>query len=258
MLIAEKEINNVEGREKEKINIILGDSLDKKLFKKQFIDLTVTSPPYNLDMDYNSNDDNLEYETYLEFTRKWLSNLYFWTKSTGRLCLNIPLDTNKGGQKGIGADITKIAQEVGWKYHTTIIWNEQNISRRTAWGSWKSASAPYVISPVELIVVLYKDVWKKAHKGTDDITREEFLEWTNGLWTFNGESAKKIGHPAPFPVTLPYRCIKMFSYKEDTIFDPFLGSGTTLLTAKELDRSAIGVEIDQEYYNLAKNRIENG
>ncbi len=236
-------------------HIFCADCTDADLFSTPFIDVTVTSPPYNLDMGYNSNDDNLQYKHYLEFTHKWLQNVYQWTNPTGRLCLNIPLDTNKGGQQSIGSDITQIAKQVGWQYHTTIIWNEQNISRRTAWGSWLSASAPYVIAPVELIIVFYKGVWKKSYKGTSDIQKQEFLDWTNGLWTFNGESAKRIGHPAPYPVELPYRCIKMFSYQQDTIFDPFLGSGTTLIAAKQLARNGIGVELDEQYYNLAKNRI---
>jgi site-specific DNA-methyltransferase (adenine-specific) len=224
--------------------IILGDTLDIDLFQDEFIDLTVTSPPYNVDIKYGSNKDDLDYDDYLKFT----------SKCTGRLCLNIPLDKNKGGQQSVGADITRIAKEVGWKYHSTIIWNEQNISRRTAWGSWLSASAPYVIAPVELILVLYKDVWKRNYKGISDVSRDEFMQWTNGVWTFNGESKKRIGHPAPFPQELPYRCIKLFSYVEDMVFDPFLGSGTTTLVADKLNRKAIGVEIDQGYYNLALAR----
>ena len=161
--------------------IILGDTLDIDLFQDEFIDLTVTSPPYNVDIKYGSNKDDLDYDDYLKFTSKWLTNVYQWTKSTGRLCLNIPLDKNKGGQQSVGADITRIAKEVGWKYHSTIIWNEQNISRRTAWGSWLSASAPYVIAPVELILVLYKDVWKRNYKGISDVSRDEFMQWTNGV-----------------------------------------------------------------------------
>lgn len=95
------------------------------------------------------------------FAKKWMSNCYQWSKKQTRFLLNIPLDKNKGGAKSGGADLTKIAQEVGWQYHSTIIWNEGNISRRTAWGSWLFAFAPYVIAPVELIVVLYKEEWKK-------------------------------------------------------------------------------------------------
>ena len=241
--------------EKQVCQIIQGNSLDSSLFAKEFIDLTITSPPYNVSMDYNSNDDSIGYSDYLIFTKRWLKNVYNWTKSSGRLCLNIPLDKNKGGQQSVGADITNIAKEIGWKYHSTVIWNEQNISRRTAWGSWLSASAPYVIAPVELIVIFYKDIWKKKHKGENDITKEEFIAWTNGTWTFNGESAKRLGHPAPFPKELPKRCIKLFSYLDDTIFDPFLGSGTTGVMAQLLKRRFVGVELDQDYYELAKKRI---
>lgn len=186
------------------IEIIKGNSCLGTLFdRSSFIDLTITSPPYNVDMPYGSSNDNLSYEEYLEFTAQWLRNVYKWTKNTGRLCLNIPLDKNKGGQQSVGADITAVAKKIGWKYHSTIIWNEQNISRRTAWGSWLSASAPYVIAPVELIVILYKGCWKKSHAGINDIIKEEFMAWTNGVWTFNGESAKRVGHPAPFPEELP-------------------------------------------------------
>jgi len=219
------------------------------------IDLIITSPPYNVDIHYNNYDDNISYEKYLEFTEKWLTKCYGLSKDDGRLCLNIPLDKNKGGQQSVYADITTIAKRVGWKYNSTIIWNEQNISRRTAWGSWLSASAPFVIAPVEVIVVLYKENWKKATNGESDITREEFLEWTNGVWTFSGESKKKIGHPTPFPIELPKRCIKMFSYVNDIILDPFLGSGTTLIACLQMSRKGIGIEIDPKYCQLSKKRL---
>ncbi len=158
------------------------------------IDLIVTSPPYNVDIHYNSHADNLSYENYLEFTEKWIKKCYDLAKSEGRFLLNIPLDKNKGGQRSVGADVTVIAKEIGWKYHSTIIWNEGNISRRTAWGSFMSASAPYVIAPVELILVLYKDSWKKnTGSRKNDITKEEFMSWTNGVWSFSGQSKKGAG-----------------------------------------------------------------
>jgi len=221
------------------------------------IDLTVTSPPYNVDIKYGRYDDNLPYSKYLKFSEMWLTKCHSLTKTDGRLCLNIPLDKNKGGQQSVYADLTTIAKRVGWKYHSTIIWNEQNISRRTAWGSWMSASAPYVIAPVEVIVILYKQTWKKTHKGLSDITRNEFIAWTNGVWTFPGESKSKIGHPTPFPVQLPTRCIKLFSYVGDTILDPFLGSGTTLLACLETHRKGTGIEIQRKYCRLAAQRIKN-
>ena len=239
-----------------KVVLFQGDVRNKDTFDKEFCDLIITSPPYNVGIDYNSNNDELTYEEYLDFTRLWVQNCYDWSKTQARFLLNIPLDKNKGGQKSVGADITRIVQEVGWKYHSTIIWNEGNISRRTAWGSWLSAAAPYVIAPVELILVLYKDEWKKTN-GTkkSDISKEQFMEWTNGIWTFNGESKKKIGHPAPFPKELPLRCIKLFSFERDVVFDPFAGSGTTLIQASNLNRIGIGLEIDNNYCNLAKKRI---
>lgn len=238
------------------IVLFLGNVLNQNLFEKQFIDLIVTSPPYNVGIDYNSNNDELSYQQYLEFSEKWMSNCYNWSNTQARFLLNIPLDKNKGGHKSVGSDLTKIAQDIGWKYHSTIVWNEGNISRRTAWGSWMKASAPYVIAPVELIVILYKEQWKKTN-GTkkSDMTKQEFMDWTNGLWTFNGESKKKIGHPAPFPKELPYRAIKLFSYQNDLVFDPFAGSGTTLVVAANTKRRAVGLDIDENYCELAKNRI---
>jgi len=232
------------------------DFLKMSSIEENSIDLVVTSPPYNVDVQYENYRDDIPYDEYLVFTRKWLAKCYSLVKDDGRMCLNIPLDKNKGGQQSVCADITTIAKEVGWKYHATIIWNEQNISRRTAWGSWLSASAPFVIAPVEVIVVLYKKTWEKKCKGTSDISREEFIEWTNGVWNFSGESRNKIGHPSPFPVELPKRCIKLFSFVTDTVLDPFLGSGTTLIACLENNRTGIGVEINRNYCELAVRRLK--
>jgi site-specific DNA-methyltransferase (adenine-specific) len=234
--------------------IICDDFLKSKVVKKDSIDLTITSPPYNVDLFYDSYKDNLSYKEYLDFSSKWIKKVYKLTKTTGRFCLNIPLDKNKGGQQSVYADLTTIAKKVGWQYHSTVIWNEQNISRRTAWGSWLSASAPYVIAPVEMIVILYKTEWKKNYRGESDISKQEFQDWTNGVWNFNGESKKRIGHPAPYPVELPKRCIKLFSYVGDLILDPFLGSGTTLIASATLQRKGMGFDIDKSYCEIAKKR----
>ena len=232
------------------------DILQIDAIEEESIDLIVTSPPYDIDVKYQNYDDNLPYDQYLDFTKNWLSRVRNLARPDGRLCLNIPLDKNKGGQQSVCADITTIAKEVGWKYHSTVIWNEQNISRRTAWGSWMSASAPYVITPVETILVMYKTRWEKMQKGKSDITRDEFIQWTNGVWNFSGESKTKIGHPAPFPIELPKRCIKLFSYREGIVLDPFLGSGTTLIACLQTNRIGIGVEINKEYCQLAVERLK--
>jgi len=240
------------------IKIINDDVFSTQEIRNNSIDLIVTSPPYNVDIQYGSYNDSMTYDDYLKFSKDWIFRCYQWLKSGGRLCLNIPLDKNKGGQQSVGADLTVIAKKVGYKYHSTIVWNEGNISRRTAWGSWLSASAPYVIAPVELIVVFYKETWKRKIAGKkSDISREEFMQWTNGLWTFSGESKKKIGHPTPFPVELPKRCIKLFSFVGDTILDPFLGSGSTLIACVLTNRKGVGVEIDKNYCEMAKRRLIN-
>jgi len=239
------------------ISIFKQDILKFDAIPKNSMDLIITSPPYNVDIKYNSHDDQISYEKYLEFSYKWLSKCFDLLKDDGRMCLNIPLDKNKGGQQSVGADLTTLAKKIGFKYHSTIIWNEGNISRRTAWGSWLSASAPYVIAPIELIVVLYKNEWKKNNKKNSDISKEEFIGWTNGLWTFPGQSKKGAGgHPAAFPIELPRRCIKLFSYVGDVVFDPFLGSGTTLIAAYLNNRKGIGVETDRDYCDLAIKRLK--
>ena len=241
---------------RETLKIINDNILSTRKISSEEIDLIITSPPYNLDIKYNSHNDTLSYKEYLNFSKKWISRCFRWLKDDGRFCLNIPLDKNKGGQQSVGADLTALAKKAGFKYHSTIIWNEGNISRRTAWGSWLSASAPYVIAPVELIVIFYKKYWKKTSGSKkSDISKKEFMEWTNGLWTFSGESKKKVGHPAPFPIELPKRCIKLFSYIDDTILDPFMGSGTTLIAAYLNNRKVIGIEFDKTYCELAKKRL---
>lgn len=240
----------------DKLKIINDDVITTTHGKEKAIDLIVTSPPYNVDMKYNSSDDKLSYEDYLKFSENWMARCFEWLKDDGRFCLNIPLDKNKGGQQSVGADLTTIAKQIGFKYHSTVVWNEGNISRRTAWGSWLQASAPYVIAPVELIVILYKKKWKKTSGSKQsDMTKEQFMEWTNGLWTFQGESKKKVGHPAPFPIELPKRCIKLFSFVGDLILDPFMGSGTTLIAAYLNNRKAVGFDVDKGYCELAHKRL---
>jgi site-specific DNA-methyltransferase (adenine-specific) len=238
-----------------KLDIIASDS----------IQLVVTSPPYNLGKDYGTARDNTTYQSYLEWVDAWMAELRRVLEPGGRVCLNIPLDINlafdPAGKRGISkqpvlADFTELlVRKRGWIYNTTILWLEGNVSRRTAWGSWLSASDPWVNTAAEAILVLSKDTRKRIGKGhVSDVSREEFMDWTLGMWEFHGQSPREFGHPAPFPPELPYRLIKLFSFTDDTVLDPFVGSGTTTWVAKTLGRKSIGVDIDPSYCEVAANR----
>lgn len=238
--------------------LLNADTLDRSVLDAETVDLIVTSPPYNVGIEYNDTDDSIDYDEYIRFTERWLQNTYYWSKSKGRLCVNVSLDKNRLGKAPLSADVTRVAMDVGWKYHATIVWNEGNISRRTAWGSWKSASAPHVIAPVETIIILYKDDWRRGNVGTSTISGEDFKEWVLGIWTFPGESRRKfMQHVAPFPRELPKRCIQLFSFLEDTVLDPFSGSGTTMIEAIANGRRSIGIEISAEDCRLSRERIVN-
>jgi site-specific DNA-methyltransferase (adenine-specific) len=224
------------------------------------VNLIVTSPPYSLGVDYGQAGyaDDQPYTSYLEWVRTWAKTLLQVSASDGRACVNIPLDSNKGGKRAIYADYLRIFQEVGWIYQTSIVWDEQNISRRTAWGSWLSPSAPFVTAPVEMIAVFHKGPFRRpARDGRrGDITRDEFLAWTLGMWRFAGANPRRVGHPAPFPEELPRRLIKLYSYPGDVVLDPFSGSGTTLVAAKRLGRHSVGVEINPAFCELTKRNVQ--
>ena len=241
----------------ENIEIINDDILTTEKIEENSIDLIVTSPPYNVDISYNSVDDNLEYSDYLEFTRQWMKRCYTWLKPDGRFCINIPLTTNKGGIRPIGSDVTQVGLDLGFGYKTTIIWDKVYNMDSYCFGSWMSASSPSVYTGDEIIVVFFKEQWKKLNKGISTLTKEDFVNNMRGKWKIIPESRKKIGHPAPFPIDLPRRAIKMFSYQDDLILDPFCGSGTTCIAAYQEKRRAIGVELDPNYYDLAVRRFNN-
>ncbi len=241
----------------ELVTIYNADSTHLDFLENESIDLTVTSPPYNLDMSYNGYNDDMPYQAYLRWTERWARELLRVSRTGGRACVNIPLDTNKGGKRAVYADYVAAFLSAGWEYQTTIVWNEQNISRRTAWGSWMSPTAPFVTAPVEMVPVFFKHEWRRNREGrTTDITRDEFLKWTLGVWDFPGESPARVKHPAPYPEELPWRLIKLYSFVEDIVLDPFLGSGTTCAVAKKLHRRSIGVDIDPIYCDLAKTRSQ--
>ena len=224
------------------------------------IDLMITSPPYNLGIEYDTYDDNLPINNYIEFIQNVCNKLYKIIKKGGRVCFNVPPDV------GVLKDNSKVSLDTifynclvksGFTYRTKIIWNKNQITARTAWGSFCSPSNPNILSPFEYILVFYKQTPKKEGDKTKiDITKEEFIKWTNGIWTIGCESKKKINHPAPYPEELCRRLIKFFSYVGDVVLDPFMGSGTTAVVAKKLNRNYIGFELSNEYCNLAKERLQ--
>jgi len=242
--------------------LLLGDSTRlTEVAGMSPVNLVVTSPPYSLGVDYGQAGyaDDQPYHAYLEWVRAWATALFRISAPGGRACINIPLDSNKGGKRAIYADYLRIFQEVGWTYQTSIVWNEQNISRRTAWGSWLSPSAPFVTAPVEMIAVFHIGAFRRppGNGRRGDISRDEFLEWTLGMWTFHGANPRRVGHPAPFPEELPRRLIKLYSYPDDVVLDPFVGSGTTLAACIKLGRRAVGVEINPTFCELAIANIRS-
>jgi site-specific DNA-methyltransferase (adenine-specific) len=247
------------------VRIYHADSLDLSFLEASSVQLVVTSPPYNLGKDYGTARDDATYHSYLDWTVAWCRQLWRVLEPGGRLCLNIPIDINLSFDAGrkrttqkrpVLADFTyRLVNEEGWLYNTTILWLERNVSRRTAWGSWLSASDPWVNTAAEAILVLSKEQRKRVGRGkTSDVERDEFMNWTLGIWDFHGESSKRFGHPAAFPEDLPRRLIQLFSFREDTVLDPFLGSGTTCRVAKDLGRRSIGVELDEQFCRVSARR----
>ena len=231
-----------------------------------YLPLTVTSPPYNVDLgnnkhnqdkSYDTHDDNLTHESYMESMKDIFTKIHQKTQSGGRCIINI--GDGKNGRIPTHSDYIQMMSEIGWLPMANIVWNKRNVSGRTAWGSYGSPSAPSLPPPFEYIMVFSKDGYKLQQPENKaeliDITKEEFVEWSLALWDFKGASRKKIGHPAPFPVELPLRCIKMFSWATSVVYDPFMGSGTTALACLQTRREYIGSEISEAYITLANNRI---
>ncbi len=218
------------------------------------IHLCVTSPPYNLGIEYDTYDDARPWNEYYEWCEKWLSEIYRVLKPDGRLCLNhCMVGANNGEFTFCLAELSRICQNIGFRFKSIALWTDATIPKRTAWGSWMSASAPYVSAPYEGILIFYKDVWKKENSGTSTITKKDFIMATSGLW--NIPTDKERLSPAPFPVKLPKLCINLFSYETDVVLDPFMGSGTTGVACQELGRFYIGFEIDKKYVKIARKRI---
>jgi modification methylase len=214
----------------------------------------VTSPPYNVGKDY---DDDLTLAEYLSFLKRVWAETYRVLVPGGRACINV---ANLGRKPYIPlhAFIIHDMNEIGFLMRGEIIWDKgASASSSTAWGSWQSASNPTLRDTHEYILVFSKGNFRreKIDGRADTISKEEFLEFTKSVWAFAAESAKKIGHPAPFPIELPYRLIQLYTFKAEVLLDPFMGSGQTALAALKAGRHYVGYETNGEYLKLAQKRI---
>lgn len=218
------------------------------------IHLIITSPPYNVGKEY---DQDLSLEEYLEMLGKVFTESYRVLVKGGRIVINI---ANIGRKPYIHLNglLSKLLIEIGFIMRGEIIWSKGASSGgSTAWGSWLSPSNPTLRDTHEYILVFSKSNYKRDNpekRGTS-ITRDDFLELTKSVWVIPTESAKKIGHPAPFPIELPRKIIDLYSFKDEVILDPFIGSGSTAIASIQSGRKFIGYEIDQKYVELANIRI---
>lgn len=245
----------------ELLNTIIASSCENmKDIPNNSLHLMITSPPYNVSKEY---DNDLSLNEYLSLLKNCFTETYRVLVDGGRACINI---ANIGRKPYIPLSdyVSKIMIEIGFNMRGEIIWNKSaGAGISTAWGSFQSASNPILRDVHEYILIFSKGNYKRERDKEekelrkDNITKEEFIEWTKSVWTMNTESAKRIGHPAPFPEELPNRLIKLFSFTNDIVIDPFMGSGTTAIAAIKNNRNFVGYEINKEYINLANNRILN-
>jgi DNA modification methylase len=226
------------------------------------VHLMVTSPPYNVGKDY---DEDFTLEEYLAFLKRVWREVERVLVPGGRACINM---ANLGRKPYIPlhAYIIRDMVDLGFLMRGEIIWDKgASAAASTAWGSWQSPANPTLRDVHEYILVFSKGNFsrKKLADREGTISREEFLEFTKSVWTFPAESAKRVGHPAPFPVELPYRLLQLYTYSGEIVLDPFMGSGQTALAALKAGRRYVGYDNDDAYVKLADRRLraflaENG
>jgi modification methylase len=248
----------VEGREndfpKELLNkVILGSSEKMDLLPDNSVHLMITSPPYNVSKDY---DENLSLDEYLTLLRNVMSETYRVLVRGGRACINI---ANVGRKPYIPLSdyVSGLMLDIGFKMRGEIIWNKgAGAGVSMAWGSWLSAANPVLRDVHEYILIFSKgDYSRGSTDKVNTISKEQFMEWTKSIWLMNPESAKRVNHPAPFPEELPNRLVQLYSFQDDIIIDPFMGSGTTALSALKAGRKFTGYEINEDYKRISDNRI---
>jgi len=255
--LPETKVEHVENHiPKKYINKIFCKSSEKmKELPDCSVHLMVTSPPYNVGKDY---DDNLSLEEYMGLLKRVFKETYRVLVSSGRVAINIA-NVGRKPYISLNSGIIRIMQDIGFVMRGEIIWNKgASAGGSCAWGSWKSASNPTLRDTHEYIMIFSKDTLQRKNpaKKKNTITRDEFLEFTKSIWKFNTESAKKVKHPAPFPVELPRRIIQLYTFQGDIVLDPFMGSGSTAVAALISNRKFVGYDISKEYCKVAKQRIK--
>jgi len=258
-----------EGLNQEKKNIkYIENKIDEKYLNKIFckssekmselpdnsVHLMVTSPPYNVGKDY---DENLSLKEYRDLLKRVFKETYRVLVPGGRACINV---ANLGRKPYIPLHsfIIEDMQELGFLMRGEILWDKgSSASPSTAWGTWLKANNPVLRDIHEYILVFCKDTFtrKNPYRRKSTISRKEFLEFTKSLWSFPAERASKVGHPAPFPVELPYRLIQLYTFEGEIVLDPFVGSGTTCIAAIKTNRKYVAYDIDKKYCALAEQRI---
>jgi modification methylase len=243
--ISEKNVNKIFCKSSEKMDELPDNS----------VHLMVTSPPYNVSKEY---DNDLSLNEYLNILNTVWRETYRVLVPGGRACVNI---ANLGRKPYIPLHsyIIEGMQEIGYLMRGELIWNKaSSASPSTAWGSWLSAANPVLRDIHEYILVFSKETFSRKKENRENtIKKEEFLEWTKSIWTFPAVSARQIGHPAPFPEELPHRLIQLYTFKDEVVLDPFVGSGSACLAAIKDKRNYVGYDIDSEYVKLAAKRIAN-
>jgi len=235
-------------------NLHCTDSRNMDFIPDSSVHLMVTSPPYNVGKDYDEDLNIVEYENLLNDV---FSETYRVLVTGGRACVNI---ANVGRKPYIPYHffIIKIMTEIGFLMRGEIIWDKgASAGVSTAWGSWQSASNPTLRDVHEYVLIFSKEKFSR-NKGlkTDTISRDDFLDTTKSIWSFPAESAKKVGHPAPFPIELPYKCIQLYTFENEVVLDPFCGVASTCIAAIKANRHYIGIDNEPEYIEIGRKRIE--
>lgn len=235
--------------------LFLGSSETMVQIPDNCVALMVTSPPYNVGKDY---DDDLGVDEYLDLLRNVFVESYRVIEPGGRIAVNV---ANLGRKPYLPLNqfVASLLTEIGFDLRGEIIWQKaKSAGGSCAWGSWRSAKNPTLRDVHEYILVASKGTYSRQRRGEDTISKEEFLEATVSIWDILPESARRVGHPAPYPVELPRRLIELYTFEGDLVLDPFLGSGTTAVAAVETGRHYVGYDLVAEYLELAERRIHEG